>query len=338
MVADDSTTARQLLVALCLRDPGIEVVGEASDGKQAVDLTLRLRPDLVLMDVHMPGFDGIEATKQIMRDQPTPIIMVTSGTISSDVEAALSAVRFGALTVLPKPVGPGVNGFEFAAGRLAEMVKALADVKVIRRVNRESPARIDRPGVSGSRLIAVAASTGGPPVVSEFLRHLPVDLPVPVVLVQHIVEGFLPGFAAWLRTEVPFHVKQAAHGETFAPGTVYLAPDRRHLEVTATLTARLSDADPVAGFRPSATVLFTSLARSLGPAGIAVVLTGMGQDGLEGARAVHAAGGRVLAQDEASCIVYGMPRVVTEAGLAHISAPVDQLAADVSATLRRSIS
>lgn len=335
VVADDSPTARRLLVTLCERDPGIKVVGEAANGAEAVHLTMRLSPDLVLMDVHMPVLDGLEATKQIMRDRPTPIIMITAGTISSDVEAGLSAVRFGALTVIPKPAGPGVVGFEAAAGRLTEMVKALADVKVIRRVNRESSGRILPATTGGGRLIAVAASTGGPPAVCEFLQRLPVDLPVPVVLVQHIVEGFLPGFAAWLRAEVPFHVTAATHGQRLEAGTVYLAPDTQHLEVTNRFAACLTDADPVSGFRPSATVLFTSLAQSLGPGAIAVILTGMGHDGLEGARAIRAAGGRVLVQDEASCVVYGMPRVVSEAGLAHLEAPIEQLAADVSAALRR---
>lgn len=335
VVADDSSTARRLLVTLCERDPGIEVVGEASDGAEAVRLTLRLSPDLVLMDVHMPVLDGLEATKQIMRDRPTPIIMITAGTISTDVEAGLSAIRFGALTVVPKPVGPGVVGFEAAARRLTEMVKALADVKVIRRVHRAASGRVRPAATDGGRVIAVAASTGGPPAVCEFLQRLPVDLPVPVVLVQHIVEGFLPGFAAWLRSEVPFHVTAADHGQELEPGTVYLAPDGQHLEVTNRFAARLTDAEPVSGFRPSATVLFTSLAHNVGAGAIAVVLTGMGHDGLEGARAVRAAGGRVLVQDEASCVVYGMPRVVAEAGLAHLEAPIDQLAADASAALRR---
>jgi two-component system chemotaxis response regulator CheB len=338
VVADDSTTARRLLVSLCERDPGIEVVGEAANGAEAVRQTMRLSPDLVLMDVHMPVLDGLEATKQIMRDRPTPIIMVTAGTISSDVEAGLSAVRFGALTVVPKPVGPGVPGFESGAGRLTEMVKALSDVKVIRRVHRDSSGRLRPPATGGGRVIAVAASTGGPPAVCEFLQHLPVNLPVPVVLVQHIVEGFLPGFAAWLRNEVPFHVTPATHGQRLEAGTVYLAPDSRHLEVTKRFAARLTDAEPVSGFRPSATVLFTSLAQNLGSGVIAVVLTGMGQDGLEGARAIRAAGGRVLVQDEASCVVYGMPRVVAEAGLAHLEAPVAQLAVDVSAALGRPLS
>jgi two-component system chemotaxis response regulator CheB len=334
VVADDSTTARRLLVALCESDPGIRVVGEAADGAQAVELTRRLRPSLVLMDVQMPVMDGVEATKEIMRAEPTPIIMVTGGTQPRDVEAGLSAIRFGALTVLPKPPGPGAAGHHVGSQRLVTMVKALADVKVIRR--RASAAVLPRPvGATTVDVVGVAASTGGPPAVCRLLQHLPPDLPVPVVVVQHIVEGFLPGLAAWLRSEVPFPVGVAGHGERLEPGAVYLAPDGAHLEVDGRLRAALSDADPVGGFRPSATVLFRSLARGLGPRAVGVVLTGMGRDGLEGARELRGAGGRVLAQDEATSVVFGMPGAVAQAGVAHLVAPVEELAADLTATLRR---
>lgn len=333
LVVDDSTTARRLLVSLCERDPGIRVVGEAADGEEAVKLNERLKPSLILMDVHMPVLDGVEATKQIMREQPTPIIMVTAGTSPADVEAGLSAIRFGALTVLPKPVAPGVPGFEAGADRLTSMVKALADVKLIRRrtpTHERGSMKVPRSG----GLVAVAASTGGPPAVCRFLQLLPVDLSVPVVVVQHIVEGFLPGLATWLRTEVPFHVEVAFHGQRLEAGTVYLAPDGRHLEVGSDLRVNLTTSPLVEGFRPSASVLFGSLARSLGPDAIAVVLTGMGHDGLQGARLLHNSGGRVLVQDEATSVVYGMPRAVAEAGLADFSAPVEQLAAHVISLLR----
>lgn len=334
VVAEDSTTARELLVSICERDPGIAVVGQAVDGVQAVRLTRQLRPSLVLMDVHMPLLDGVEATKQIMREQPTPIIMVTADARATDVEAGLSAVRFGALSVLPKPTAAGTPQFEADAQRLVAMVKALADVKVIRRRVRESlPVAVPRPRTR--RLVAVAASTGGPPALCQFLQELPPTLTAPVVVVQHIVEGFLPGLVAWLSNEVPFRVTEVTHGQRLEPGTVYLAPDGRHLEVDAGLTAWLGSAPPVSGFRPSATVLFRSLARALGPAAVGVVLTGMGDDGLDGVRELKAAGGLVLAQDRQTSVVYGMPRVVAEAGLADVVGPVGLLAAEVSAALAK---
>ena len=334
VVADDSPTDRALLIALCEQDPEITVVGEAKDGAQAIHLTRRLRPALVLMAVHMPGVDGLEATKAIMRDTPTPIIMVTAGTTSNDVEAGLSAIRFGALTVVPKPTGPGLAGHRQSAERLTSMVKALADVKVIQRRIRTDPSATHRLDPR-ARILAVAASTGGPAALCGFLQHLPATLPIPVVVVQHLVPGFLSGLVDWLRAEVPFPVKQAARNEVLQPGTVYLAPDGMHLEVTAQLRAVLTDAPPVAGFRPSASVLFDSIARTSGAAGIAVVLTGMGQDGLTGARELHAAGGLVLAQDEQTCAVFGMPRVVIEAGITACVGSVEALAARVKHNLRR---
>lgn len=334
VIAEDSTTARELLVSICERDPLLTVVGQAADGEQAVRLTRRLRPSVVLMDVYMPVLDGVEATKQIMREVPTPIVMVTAGTQPHDVEIGLSALRFGALTVLPKPSGPETAEFQERAQRMVAMVKALSEVKVIRRRGR-GPSAIPTRASPRGRLVAVAASTGGPPALSRFLQELPADLSAPVVVVQHIVEGFLPGLVGWLRTEVPFQVSLAADEQPLEAGSVYLAPDGFHLEVDADLRARLTNAEPVSGFRPSATVLFRSVARSLGPAGIGVVLTGMGDDGLTGVRALHDAGGRVLVQDERTSAVYGMPRAVADAGLAHLIGPVEQLAAEAAASLTK---
>lgn len=334
LIADDSATSRKLLVAICERDARIRVVGEAADGLQALELAGRLRPSVILMDVHMPVLDGLEATKAIMREVPTPIIMVTAGTLPRDVEAGLTAVRHGALTVLPKPPAPTSEDFEPAAQRLVSMVTALADVKVIRRRGGAGT----RPRVTSSaiQIVGVAASTGGPPAVCKLLHGLPLDLPVPVVVVQHIVEGFLPGLARWLNGEVPFRVREAESGQRLEPGTVYLAPDNRHLEVDTRLRAQLTTGEPVNGFRPSASVLFSSLARSFGPGAVGVVLTGMGSDGLTGLKELRHAGGTVLAQDEQTSVVYGMPRVVTEAGLATACGPVEMLADEVAQAFRRS--
>ena len=333
LVADDSTTARRLLVDVCERDPAITVVGEAADGAQAVELARRLQPSLVVMDIHMPVLDGLEATKQIMRDVPTPIIVVTAGTAASDVEAGLTALRQGALTVCAKPLGPEAPDFDVSARHLVEMVKALADVKVIRHRSRITQAGVMP--ASRVEVVAVAASTGGPPALCGFLQRLPADLPVPVVVVQHIVEGFLPGLVRWLRAEVPFGVVEAVPGQRMEAGSVYLAGDGAHVEVDSRLRVRTSLGAPVSGFRPSSSVLFRSVARSFGPAGVAVVLTGMGDDGLEGARAMRAAGGRVLAQDERTSVVHGMPGVVVAAGLADVVGPVDELAAAVVAATGR---
>jgi two-component system, chemotaxis family, protein-glutamate methylesterase/glutaminase len=349
LIADPCAATRGRLVALCGHDTGISVVGEAVNGAQAAELARLLRPSLVLMDVGMPGLDGVECTKLIMRESPTPIIVLTNSTSAHDVEAGLRAVRHGALTVLPKPSAPteahhpaghgtgtGHDLIDERAGRhLVSMVKALSDVKVVRRRSDRSAAARSHDPSPRLQIIGIAASTGGPPALARLMQELPADLPVPMVVVQHIVEGFLPGLVAWLGADVPFRVALAAEGQHLVPGTVYLAGDGHHLEVDAQLRAHLTSAPPVAGFRPSATVLFASMARALGPAAIGVVLTGMGTDGLEGLRELRSAGGRVLAQDQQTSVVNGMPGAVVAAGLAHVVGPVTRLAADLSERARR---
>lgn len=328
LVVDDSTTARALLVALCRAEPGVEVVGEASDGRQAVERTMLVRPSIVVMDIEMPVMDGFEATKRIMIEHPTPILIVTARYDPASVEVSLRAVRAGALTVLPKPGGPGTPGFERDAARLVSLVKALADVKVVRARRTELPAAapVRRPSSREPiAVVGVAASTGGPAAVFRFLQTLPRHLDVPVLVVQHIAEGFVPGLVRWLASATVLPVCTAEDGDKLAGGTVYVAPDGHHLGVGDGVI-RLSDAPKVGGFRPSADVLFRSLADSYGSGATAVVLTGMGIDGVDGARAVRAAGGLVLSQDEGSSVVFGMPRAVADAGLADAVGSAEELA------------
>jgi len=339
VVVDDSTTARTLLVSLLGADPEVEVVGEAADGADALAVIRATRPSIVLMDIEMPGVDGFEATKAIMAEVPTPIVIVTSRHDPRDVAVSLQATRLGALTVLPKPPGPSAPGFEAEAARFLALIKALSEVHVVRRRGRardESPPteRVG-PGIGRDgpaiRIVGVGASTGGPAALFRFLGALPGDLTIPVVVVQHIAPGFVEGLVRWLNSGTPLHVRLARQGETLAPGHVYVAPDGTHLQVNGDGTAALDDGEPLGGFRPAASVLFSSLGRSFGPASAAVVLTGMGVDGLEGARELRTRGGLVLAQDEDTSTVFGMPRAVADAGLAHDVGPVEELAFKVAA-------
>jgi two-component system, chemotaxis family, protein-glutamate methylesterase/glutaminase len=361
VVAEDSPTTRQLLVTLLGSDPDIEVVGEAVNGREAIELTWRLRPSVVVMDIRMPVMDGIEATRQIMRDVPTPVVIVTA-VADSEVELSLRAVQLGALTVQPKPPAPDSPRFSAEAARLIRLIKALADVKVVRR-RWEGAARVDfapafsgavagggqprsgwptGPDVGGVRspldgtveIVAVAASTGGPAALFRLLERLPANSVAPVLVVQHIADGFTRGLVSWLSRATAMTVKVAEQGEPLAPGTVYVAAEERHLEVGDNGTISLSAQPPVGGFRPSATVLFRSVAERHGRAAAAVVLTGMGSDGMEGVAAVKRAGGRVLAQDEATSVVFGMPGAVVTAGLADVVASVEDLAAYLSRYMR----
>jgi two-component system chemotaxis response regulator CheB len=319
LLVEDSLTQRQLLVEILNGDPGIRVVGEAKDGAEAVALARTLRPDLIVMDVHMPVMDGLAATKEIMVEVPTPIVLVSSSSSSLGVELALNAMRAGALLVVEKPDHPGAPDFPVRRDQLVRMAKAMSEVKVVRQHAGppELAAPPPRAAVRGVpvRLVAVAASTGGPAVLQRILGDLPRDFAPPVLVVQHIAAGFVQGLADWLNGSSLHPVKVAEHGEPLRPRVVYLAPDDRHLGVKAPGLIELSAAPTVNGFRPSGTHLFESTARLYGPSLAAVILTGMGNDGVHGLRAVRAAGGTVLAQDEASCVVYGMPQEAIAAGV-----------------------
>lgn len=340
VVAEDSVTARHLLVTLLSDDPGIEVVGEAANGMEALDLTRRLRPSVVVMDIRMPVMDGFEATKRIMIESPTPVVIVTAAA-DGEVEFGLRAVQVGALTLLPKPTAPGDPAFPAQAARLVSLVKAFSDVKVVRRRDTDVTARLGRtaPAADGTvEIVAVAASTGGPAALYRLLGRLPRNTATPFLVVQHISDGFTAGLVAWLGSGTPLPVKVAEHGEPLAGGAIYVAAERSHLEVTDHGTVALSNEPAVGGFRPSATVLFRSIAANYGPTAAAVVLTGMGRDGFDGVVAVRNAGGRVLAQDEATSAVFGMPGAVVAGGLADVVGPVDLLADRLNGLLSRRLS
>jgi two-component system chemotaxis response regulator CheB len=337
LIVDDSATARTLLVSILAADPAIQVVGEAVDGIEAIAMTQRLRPDLVTMDLHMPRLDGLEATREIMITAPTPIIIVTGTTRLREVKESLETLRVGALDVVVKPPGPRSPGFAAAAEHLVATVKALSQVKVVRhwRPAAAAPAaparvRVPRGGVRG-QIVAIAASTGGPAALQALLCSLPAEFALPILVVQHITPGFVSGLAAWLNASSALHVKVAEPGEHLTPRTVLLAPDHHHLGISGRGTVLLSTAPPIGGFRPSASFLFESVGRAFGGAAVAVILSGMGDDGVEGLRTVRHAGGRVIAQDEASSVIFGMPGAAVAAGLVDLVEPVSSIAASLVA-------
>jgi two-component system chemotaxis response regulator CheB len=333
LVAEDSPTARRLLVEMLTSDPEIVIVGEARDGAEAVEMAERLRPDLITMDVQMPELDGLEATMRIMGKVPTPIIIVSSRASESELELSLEATSAGALMVLPKPEGPLSPKFDEQRQQLVQMVKVMSGVKVVRRWGASVPSRRHAtppsvPLVTGERprLVAIGASTGGPAAVRDLLSALPPNFSVPILIVQHISKGFVAGLAHWLDANTRLEVRVAAPSDIARPGVVYLAPDDHHLGIRENGRIMLSTAPPVGSFRPSASHLFESAADAFGGAMIAVILTGMGDDGVSGLRAVHAAGGLVVAQDEATSVVYGMPREAMRAGVVSAVVPLADIA------------
>jgi two-component system chemotaxis response regulator CheB len=330
LVAEDSATARELLVKVLRSDPDITIVGNAINGVDAIAMTKQLRPDVITMDIRMPKLDGFEATRQIMVEAPTPIVIVSSVYDERDVEISMHALRVGALAVLPKPPGPQAPDFEDQCRRLVQTVKAMSQVKLVRRwPERLVTERTAFPSAgrnARAAVAAIAASTGGPAALARILSDLAPGFGLPILVVQHIAAGFIEGFASWLDTIGTLSVRVAQDGEPLRPGTVYIAPDHRHLCVGDRSTIALSRRAAIHGFRPSGTALFESVAEVFGHSVVAIVLTGMGDDGVAGLRAVRKAGGHIIAQDEASSVVFGMPAAAIAAGLADVTLPVDAIA------------
>lgn len=345
LIADDSPTSRAFLRAVLSSDPEVMVIGEARSGEEAVELTRSLGPDLVTMDVNMTGMDGFEATKRIMTERPTPIVMVSRSVDIRDVGVALGATKVGAVSLLAPPDGPSSPHFEEQCAQFIRTLKAMSEVKLVRHwAERERAGPVaqrapDRP--TRTPAIAIAASTGGPAALQRILADLPGDLPAPLLVVQHIAPGFVEGLAVWLGAATSLRVKVARGGEPARPGVVFLAPDDRHLGLSPEGLVILSASAPIKGFRPSATFLFESVASARESATIAVVLTGMGRDGIDGLQAVRQRGGRILVQDEATAVVFGMPGSAIAEGLADAVLPVGGIAAEILnsvASLERSVS
>lgn len=313
---------RELFVALLGEAPGFEVVAAVPDGALAVEQVERLRPDVVLMDIHMPNVDGLEATRRIMATVPTPIVLVSASFIGDDTTRSFEAIRAGALTVLGKPAGPGHPDHARSVRELLQTLRLMSEVTVVRRwPARKPPAALPRP-CPGIRLIAVAASTGGPGALAELLGELNGGIGAPVLVVQHITPGFTAGLVRWLAGLSRLRVKLAEAGEPVQPGSVYVAPDGRQMGVGADGRIRLEPAAAGDAFCPSASYLFESAAQSYGASAMGVLLTGMGRDGVTGLSRLRAAGGVTVAQDEATSVIFGMPGEAVRVGAAeHVLSP-----------------
>lgn len=337
LVVDDSSVDRHLITRILDRDPGLQVVAEATDGVDAVVSTMRLKPDVITMDLQMPALDGFEAIGRIMEQRPTPIVVV--GARVDDPDNAFRALDAGALTLMRKPPSPKDPDFDVYSSELITTVKLMAEVKLVSRKNqnaRPKPPPAFRPR-QRVELVAVVASTGGPAALAELLGGLPAGFPVPIVVVQHIARGFEQGLAEWLGRVSSFDVRIARHGDELSPGRVLIAPQAHHLGVSPARRVVLTEGRPIGGQMPSGTYLLSSIADAYGPRAVGVILTGMGSDGRDGAVALRNAGGHVVAQDAETSVVYGMPAEAVAAGAAHRILPLGEIAgylARVSSVMR----
>jgi two-component system chemotaxis response regulator CheB len=330
LLADDSPLTRMVLRDLLARDPEIQIVAEVGDGRAAVAQTALLKPDLVIMDVMMPEMDGIEAVAAIMSSTPTPILMLSANTDPTDSRSAFSAIRLGALDVMAKPAGVTTEAFTELAELLITRVRSLSRIRVMHHFRSKSrPAvPVPAPVMPGGkrRLLAIGASTGGPKVVMQLLKNLPADFAASVLIVQHIADGFAAGFAEWLDREVPLPVALAQEGALLQPGRVLVAPNGGHLTINGDGRVALRQTPPINCCRPAVDALFLSLAEaSLGGETVGVILTGMGNDGAAGLQALHRQGAFTIAQDEATCAVFGMPKAAIDRGAVDQVLPLSEI-------------
>jgi two-component system, chemotaxis family, protein-glutamate methylesterase/glutaminase len=336
LIVDDSAVMRQLLSTLLSADPDIEVVGTASDPHIARERIKVLNPDVITLDVEMPRMDGLTFLRKIMTLRPTPVVMVSTLT-QAGAEVTLEALEIGAVDFVAKQTADA--GREQFAAELQTKVKAAARTRV--GVHRSAPIRsgsapiqsapqrrLQRPG---DRLIVIGASTGGVEALKRLLIGIPADCP-PILITQHMPPRFTEAFAQRLNRELAMTVSEAKHDEPIEPGHVYIAPGSHHLELGRAGTHNrciLSDSPPVSGHRPSVDVLFRSVARTVGRKAVGVILTGMGKDGAEGLLELRKTGAITLGQDEASSLIYGMPRAAFECGAVAQQHPLDQLASAI---------
>jgi len=347
LVADDSPSMRMLLAHVLARDPRIEVIGTVDDGQEAIDYLQsgRPRPDVVLMDIHMPRLDGFEATRLIMETNPLPIVICTATADPKEMAIAFRSMEAGAVACVEKPLGLDHPQFESCVENLQQTIRLMSEVKVVRRWNRprvagtHAPAAVPAPGARHPlpRIVGIGASTGGPLVLQEILSGLPRDFSAPLVIVQHIARGFLPGMIEWLNQTTGLRVHVAAHAAVPLAGHAYIAPDDFHLGVSSSGRLTLARDEPENGLRPSVSWLFRSLAENRGGSAVGVLLTGMGKDGAAELKQMRDRGSLTVAQDRESSVVHGMPGEAIALGAAVQILPADRIAGALIAELARKL-
>ncbi len=333
LLVDDSPLALVVLRRMLATSPDIEVVGAAANGREALVLIPLLQPTLICTDYHMPEMNGLELTQQVMARFPRPILVVSSAVGEADTDRVFALLEAGAVDVFPKPRG-GLEMDALAAEQFVKKVKIVAGVWVLGRSPKEPGVRNPAPaprlapacGARAPRIVAIGASTGGPPALQTILSHLPGHFPLPILCVQHISIGFLSGLVSWLATSCQVKVLIARTDEIPQPGCVYFPPENNHLLIDRKGRLQPSNDPLFGGHRPSVTVTFRSVAEYYGDTAIGVLLTGMGRDGGEGMQSLAQVGALTIAQDEASCVVFGMPKDAVERGAARAVLPIGDIA------------
>ncbi len=352
LVVDDSAFMRKVLQGIIASDPQLEVCGEARDGRDAVTQTEVLKPDVVSMDINMPHMDGLQATEIIMSGHPRPILIVSSES-KEGAEVTLKALQLGAIDFVAKPSGGIDLDMSSVREELCRKLKMAAKVRVVRTATRSklqqevasSLPRIE-PGAKNSDnnlhevrsavntaaraagkfpIVVLASSTGGPATLMKFVPYFPKDFPGAVILVQHMPGNFTAQFSQQLGEVAQIRVKEAEAGEIIVPGNLYVCPGSHHLRVSPTGRVSLDDGPRISGYRPCADLTFESAAEYAGPMTIGVILTGMGNDGAKGVQTIRAVGGHVIAQDESTAVIFGMPQEAIKTGVVDQVLPMESI-------------
>jgi two-component system chemotaxis response regulator CheB len=349
LLVDDSAFMRKVLQGIIAADPALQVIGEASDGREAIALAGSLRPDVISMDINMPHVDGIEATEVIMSQNPHPIVIVSSES-HEGARGTLRALQLGAVDFVSKPAGAISFDMNNVRDELTRKLKMAAKVRVVRTATLSKSAyapppqaaRSEASGQAGTAaasrglcpVVVLAASTGGPATLMQLVPQFRKDLSAALLLALHMPPSFTTQFARQLAEASAIEVKEAAGGEALRPGLLQICPGSHHLRVSAAGQVTLDDGPRISGYRPCADVTLETAGAWAGPMTIAVVLTGMGNDGARGVQAVRAAGGHVIAQDEATSMIFGMPQEAIRTGAVHEVLPLEAIPAAVERRLR----
>ncbi len=339
-LVEDSPVALEILQRLLNSCPEVKIVGTARNGHEALELIPQVQPAVICTDLHMKEMDGLEFTKQVMANDPKPILVISTSVQKEDSQNIFQLLQAGAVDVFPKPTTGLASDYERVKRELIGKIKILAGVTVFtkRQANltntHNGAASSDRTLNTGrlfdvttpTRVVTIGASTGGPQALHKILSQLPANFPVPVICAQHISVGFLQGLVDWLQSECKLNVKVAEVGESPVPGTVYFAPEKSHLELDTTGKFSCASSVPVDGHCPSVTVLFKSALKFYGRTTAGILLTGMGKDGAAGMQAIAQAGGMTVAQDEKTSVVFGMPKEAIALKAAGQVLPIHEIA------------
>lgn len=333
MIVEDSAVVRTLLTHIVAADSRLTVASAVSSAEEAIAALPAVRPDVISMDIRLPGIDGLEATRRIMTDQPTPIVVISASIDKTSLKSTMDALNAGALAVVEKPVGTGHADYAGIAREICTQLVIMSQVAVVRhRIRPRVTPAVNGTTAKPPEMVLCAASTGGPQALAKLFVGLGA-LSLPVLLVQHMGAAFMDGFATWLDSVVPQRVVIGEAGVEPQPNTIHVAPGDRHMRLASDRRIAISGAAPVGGQRPSATLLFESAAEALDGAALGIVLTGMGEDGGAGVARLKSLGGSAVAEHENSAVVYGMPAAAARAGA--LALPLELMPAHLRRILAR---